>query len=96
MDLIDEVLSDPECVFIFPTPEVLRPPLLKIEEGVFGYSEDPILKDVNFFIDMESRVAILGANGVGKSTLLNLLVDKLSLTEGTYYKNARLRVAIFT
>jgi len=33
MDLIDEVLEDPSCVFIFPNPEKLRPPLLKIEEG---------------------------------------------------------------
>ena len=30
MDLIDEVVDDPNCVFIFPTPEKLRPPLLKI------------------------------------------------------------------
>ena len=33
MDLIDEVVEDPSCVFIFPNPEKLRPPLLKIEEG---------------------------------------------------------------
>lgn len=33
MDLIDEVIDDPSCVFIFPEPEKLRPPLLKIEEG---------------------------------------------------------------
>jgi len=98
MDMVDEVIADPEFVFIFPNPEPLRPPMLKIEEGLFGYGEEsnPILKDLNFFVDMESRMAILGANGVGKSTFLNLLVDKLPLTEGSYYKNARLRVAIFT
>ena len=33
MDLIDEVIDDPSCVFIFPEPEKLRPPLLRIEEG---------------------------------------------------------------
>jgi len=96
MELVDEVIADPEFVFIFPNPEPLRPPMLKIEEGIFGYGESPILKDLNFFVDMESRMAILGANGAGKSTFLNLLVDKLTLTEGNYYKNARSRVAIFT
>lgn len=40
MDLIDEVVEDPSCVFIFPTPEKLRPPLLKIEEGMFQYVAD--------------------------------------------------------
>lgn len=76
MDLIDEVLEDPSCVFIFPTPEKLRPPLLKIEEGYFEYNnQTPILKAINFFVEMESRMAIVGANGVGKSTLLNLLVE---------------------
>jgi ATP-binding cassette subfamily F protein 3 len=33
MDLIDDVIDDPSCVFIFPDPEKLRPPLLRIEEG---------------------------------------------------------------
>jgi ATP-binding cassette subfamily F protein 3 len=45
---------------------------------------------------MESRMAIVGANGVGKSTLLSLLVENLHLTEGNYYKNPRLRVSLFT
>lgn len=97
MDLIDEVIDDPSCVFIFPEPEKLRPPLLKIEEGHFEYSSGaPILKGINFSVEMESRLAIVGANGVGKSTLLNLLVDNLKITEGNYYKNPRLRVSMFT
>jgi len=83
MDLIDEVVEDPSCVFIFPTPEKMRPPLLKIEDGSFGYSVDKkILKGVNLSIDCESRVAIVGANGAGKSTLLKLLVGDLELSEG--------------
>ena len=76
MDLIDEVLEDPSCVFIFPNPEKLRPPMLRIEEGFFEYQlGKPILKGLNFAVEMESRVAIVGANGVGKSTLLNLLTE---------------------
>jgi ATP-binding cassette subfamily F protein 3 len=75
MELVEEVIEDPSCVFIFPTPDKLRPPLLRIEDGYFSYQEDKhILRNVNFAIDMESRIAIVGANGVGKSTLLKLLV----------------------
>ena len=37
MELVEEVIEDPSCVFIFPTPDKLRPPLLRIEDGYFGY-----------------------------------------------------------
>lgn len=75
----------------------MRPPLLRIEEGVFGYDKTHIiLKNLNFHMDMESRIAIVGANGVGKSTFLRLLDAQLSLSEGQHYKNSRLRVSIFT
>jgi ATP-binding cassette subfamily F protein 3 len=45
---------------------------------------------------MDSRISIVGANGAGKSTLLKLLVGKLTLTEGSQYRNARLKVSMFT
>lgn len=71
MDVIAEIMEDPACVFEFPEPELLHPPLLKIQEGMFGYNEKDILfKDIEFGIDMDSRVALIGANGAGKSTLL--------------------------
>ena len=74
MELVEEIIEDPSCVFIFPSPDKLRPPLLKIEDGYFGYQEEKyILRNINFAIDMESRIAIVGSNGVGKSTLLNYL-----------------------
>lgn len=78
MGSIEEILEDPSCVFLFPTPEKLSPPLLKIEEGDFHYKEsNPIFKGINFGVDMDSRIAIVGANGVGKSTLLNILSEKI-------------------
>jgi ATP-binding cassette subfamily F protein 3 len=45
---------------------------------------------------MDSRIALLGANGAGKSTLLGLLVEKLKLVDGDYYKNPKLRISLFT
>lgn len=84
-------------MFIFPSPDKLRPPLLRIEDGYFTYKENEhILRNVNFAVDMESRIAIVGANGVGKSTLLKLLVGKLELTSGNSYRNGRLSLSMFT
>lgn len=81
--MIDEVVEDPSCVFIFPAAEKLRPPLLRIEDGTFGYSEDKlILKGVNLNIENESRISIVGANGAGKSTLLKLLMGVIKLNNG--------------
>ena len=93
MELVEEVIEDPTCVFIFPTPDKLRPPLLKVEDGNFYYEpERPILRNINLAVDMETRMAIVGANGAGKSTLLKLLVGELQLKEGNQYRNGRLIV----
>lgn len=52
MDVIEEVISDPTCVFIFPNPEKLSPPLLRLDEAVIGYNEKRIILDkVNINVD---------------------------------------------
>ncbi|EEH11762.1 ABC transporter family protein (macronuclear) [Tetrahymena thermophila SB210] len=97
LEHVEEIIEDPTCVFIFPTPEKLRPPLLKIEDGLFGYKkESTILRGINFAVDCDSRIAIVGANGAGKSTLLKLLVGSLELSEGQQYRSSRLRCSMFT
>ncbi len=42
MELVEEVIEDPSCVFIFPSPDKLRPPLLKIEDGYFTYDKPEV------------------------------------------------------
>ncbi|KRX10783.1 P-loop containing nucleoside triphosphate hydrolase [Pseudocohnilembus persalinus] len=97
MELVDEIVDDPTSVFIFPNPEKLRPPLLRIEDGNFGYNPQKlVLKNINFSMDCESRIAIVGANGAGKSTFLKLLIGNLQIDEGNQYRNGRLRVSMFT
>uniref|UniRef100_A0AAQ4RF38 ATP-binding cassette sub-family F member 1 n=1 Tax=Gasterosteus aculeatus aculeatus TaxID=481459 RepID=A0AAQ4RF38_GASAC len=65
--------------FTFPNPPPLSPPILGLHCVDFGYTaQKPLFKNVDFGIDMDSRICIVGPNGVGKSTLLLLLTGKLS------------------
>lgn len=52
--------------------------------------QKPLFKQVDFGIDLNSRVAIVGPNGVGKSTFLKLLVGELSPIRGELIRNHRL------
>ncbi|XP_054620752.1 ATP-binding cassette sub-family F member 1 isoform X1 [Dunckerocampus dactyliophorus] len=82
--------------FTFPNPPPLSPPILGLHSVDFGYdSQKPLFKNVDFGIDMESRICIVGPNGVGKSTLLLLLNGKLNPTKGEMRKNHRLKVGFF-
>ncbi|GMT12679.1 hypothetical protein PFISCL1PPCAC_3976 [Pristionchus fissidentatus] len=56
--------------FLFPEPEKLAAPILGLHGVSFGYGKDVLFKNVDFGVDMESRIAIVGPNGVGKSTIL--------------------------
>lgn len=74
IELVEEVIKDPTCVFIFPNPEKISPPILRMDEAVVGWSYDkPLLKKVNMNVDMETRIAFVGPNGAGKSTLVKSL-----------------------
>lgn len=97
MDVIEKVQVDSEYSFKFPKPEPIPPPIMKIEDGEFGYTSDKILyRDIQFGVDMDSKIAIVGSNGAGKSTLINLLMNNLSLISGQQYISSRARIATFT
>lgn len=97
LDKVEQIMEDPTTVFMFETPEKLRPPLVRIDNGNFGYGDGPkILQDVNFGIDMSCKVALLGANGVGKTTLLKMLTEDLKLSSGNYFRNNRAKIATFS
>ena len=52
MDIVEEVITDPTCVFIFPNPEKLSPPMLRLDEAVIGYDENKrVIDKVNLNID---------------------------------------------
>nr|DBA20564.1 TPA: hypothetical protein GDO54_017328 [Pyxicephalus adspersus] len=82
--------------FTFPNPPPLSPPILGLHGVDFGYAGQKLLfKNLDFGIDMDSRVCIVGPNGVGKSTLLLLLTGKLTPTKGEMRKNHRLKIGFF-
>ncbi|XP_072303415.1 ATP-binding cassette sub-family F member 1 isoform X1 [Eucyclogobius newberryi] len=82
--------------FTFPNPPPLSPPILGLHTVDFGYeTQKQLFKNVDFGIDMESRICIVGPNGVGKSTLLLLLTGRINPTKGEMRKNHRLKVGFF-
>ncbi|KAM9591811.1 ATP-binding cassette sub-family F member 1 isoform 2-T2 [Morphnus guianensis] len=82
--------------FTFPNPPPLSPPILGLHGVDFGYEGQELLfRNLDFGIDMESRVCIVGPNGVGKSTLLQLLTGQLTPIRGQMRRNHRLKVGFF-
>ena len=81
--------------FDFPAPEELSPPIIALEGGVTGYGDTEVLKRLNLRIDQDDRIALLGKNGQGKSTLAKLLSDRLPLMAGKMVKSSKLRIGYF-
>lgn len=81
--------------FSFPEPEEMSPPIINIEGGVTGYGDTEILTHLNLRIDQDDRIALLGKNGQGKSTLSKLLSDRLPLMAGKMTRSSKLRIGYF-
>ncbi len=82
--------------FNIPEPEELPPPMIDMENCSVGYDPDiPILKNINLRIDMDDKIALLGANGNGKTTFLRLLAGRMKTLSGSYRKSGKLRVGYF-
>lgn len=96
--LTERVVQDKLLVFRFQDPGTIPPPVVQFNHVYFGYSSDPkdeIYRDLDFGIDLDSRVALVGPNGAGKSTLLKLLVGSLIPTSGMVRRHQHLRIAYF-
>ncbi len=84
-----------KVVFTFPKPEELSPPIINMDGAAVGYGGPPVLRKLNLRIDQDDRIALLGRNGEGKSTLSKLLAGKLHSVEGKLTKSSKLRIGYF-
>jgi len=80
----------------FPTPDQLAPPIITLDGASVGYRPgQPVLRGLDLRIDMDDRIALLGANGNGKSTLARLLSGRLQAMDGVMTRSPKLRVGYF-
>uniref|UniRef100_A0A7S3CQM9 ABC transporter domain-containing protein n=1 Tax=Strombidium rassoulzadegani TaxID=1082188 RepID=A0A7S3CQM9_9SPIT len=97
IDLVEEVLNDPTCIFMFPNPEKLSAPIMRLDEAKIGWSADkPLLRKVNINVDMETRIALVGPNGAGKSTIVKSITGQIEVIDGYRFIHNKLRVGVFT
>jgi len=95
MEPIAAGVENSVAAFNFPIPEELSPPILRLEDSSVGYDGLPILRDLNLRIDQSDRIALLGANGQGKSTLSKLLADRLIPLGGNLVRSSKLKIGYF-
>ncbi|KAA8544116.1 hypothetical protein F0562_022128 [Nyssa sinensis] len=92
--LTEKVVRDKVLVFRFPDVGKLPPPVLQFVEVTFGYTPDNLIyKNIDFGVDLDSRVALVGPNGAGKSTLLKLMTGELVPLDGMVRRHNHLKIA---
>ncbi|MFM2371007.1 MAG: hypothetical protein RIS85_729 [Pseudomonadota bacterium] len=97
MQPIAAMVEDPSLSFDFPDPEELRPPLITLDLASVGYAPGkPVLQRLNLRIDPDDRIALLGRNGNGKTTLARLLAAQLPPMEGEMNATGKMQVGYFT
>ncbi len=94
---IDAMVDDDVRPIAFPEPEkLLSPPILALDEVAVGYEPGrPVLRHLTLRIDNDDRIALLGSNGNGKSTLVKLIAQRLAPEGGKITRAANLKVAYF-
>jgi ATP-binding cassette, subfamily F, member 3 len=97
MQPINALVTDEVRPIHFPAPDkLLSPPIIATDDVEVGYEPGrPILSDLSLRIDNDDRIALLGSNGNGKSTLVKLLAGRLTPEHGTVTRAATLKVGYF-
>jgi ATP-binding cassette subfamily F protein 3 len=97
MQPIAAMAEDPTLSFGFPSPTELRPPLVTLDMASVGYAPgEPILQRLNLRLDPQDRIALLGRNGNGKTTLARLLAAQLAPMDGSMSASGKMKVGYFT
>jgi ATP-binding cassette subfamily F protein 2 len=96
---IQPVTPDKVFTFRFADVEKLPPPVLSFDDVTFSYSgkpDDTLYENLDFGVDMDSRTALVGPNGVGKSTLLRLMTGKLTPNGGRITRHTHLKLGLYS
>jgi ATP-binding cassette, subfamily F, member 3 len=98
MQLVSAVLEDPTIQFDFPEPEPIDGAALRFDDVSFRYSDgQPLLfEHLDFTINWQDRIALVGQNGAGKSTVLKLCAEQLERSSGAVICNLNCRTAVFS
>ena len=95
MEKITAPEDEARTVFTFPVPEELSPPIIATEGASVGYDGKAILQRLDLRIDQDDRIALLGRNGEGKSTLSKMLSGRLQIMDGKMNSSTKLRIGFF-
>ena len=96
MEPIAAAVEDPSLTFDFPNPDAMKPPLITLDAAAVGYAPGaPVLSRLNLRLDPDDRIAFLGRNGNGKTTLARLLSRELQPMAGAMNASGKLRVGYF-
>ena len=95
MERIAPAHVDSEFEFAFLPPEKLPQPLLTLDDQSAGYGDHVVLSSIGITIAPGSRIALLGRNGAGKSTMMKLLAGELPAMGGKRTEARDLRIGYF-
>ena len=96
MEPIESIVEERSTPIEIPNPaKVLAPPLVQLHEASAGYGDKVVLRDINLRIDVEDRIALLGQNGNGKSTLAKILSRRMDILSGRCKHHHKLDIAYF-
>ncbi|MCK8785878.1 ABC-F family ATP-binding cassette domain-containing protein [Roseomonas sp. NAR14] len=92
---IEAIVEDQPVRFAFPEPPQVPPPILTAARVDLGYGGTPVLRNLDLRLDQDDRIALLGANGNGKSTLAKMFAGRLAPLRGELRLAPRLKVGYF-
>jgi ATP-binding cassette subfamily F protein 3 len=95
MEPIAEHSEEGTVSFAFPEPEELAPPIANFQDASVGYDGKPVLRRLELRLDPDDRIALVGANGNGKSTFIKLLAGRMDAMGGRVVRSSKLRVGYF-
>lgn len=96
LEEVAEPISERTVPFHFPNPKPMAPPIIRVVDADLGYEEGkPVIRKANLRLDHDDRIAILGPNGEGKSTLVKAMSGRLPPLTGNIFKHKKLQIAYF-